>query len=161
METPPTMPRAGLKVFSAAASPPGTETVIRRPPPQPSSPHTANTASRIICRGTRLMAASPTGWSRPGLVTRPTPWPPSMETPGRSCRSAWAKTSSPVVASMSSPPSLRTAQEARPPERTQDSRGASTVSPLGVSRETEGGGVPVSSSRTAPAAARAAQVPVV
>ncbi len=41
-------------------------------------------ASAIIWRGTWLMAASPTGWSRPGFVTRPTPSPPKMRTSARS-----------------------------------------------------------------------------
>ena len=39
---------------------------------------------RIIRRGTELMAAAPTGWSSPGLVTRPTPCPPSMTMPASS-----------------------------------------------------------------------------
>ena len=42
---------------------------------------TSSTFSRIICRGTELMAAFPTGWSSPRFVTRPTPSPPSICTP--------------------------------------------------------------------------------
>ena len=64
------------------------------------------------------MAAFPTGWFSPGLVTRPTPSPPSIRIPGSSLRLTSAKTRRPWVASGSSPPSLRTAQRTfslRPP----------------------------------------------
>jgi hypothetical protein len=61
-------------------------------------------------RGTELMAAAPTGWSRPGFVTRPTPSPPSIVTPGPSLRATVANTCAPRVTSGSSPGSFSTAQ---------------------------------------------------
>ena len=81
IEMPPSMPNRGLKVFFASVSPSGAEITTYRPPVYPSRPQTSSTVSWIIRRGTELMAAAPTGWSRPGLVTRPTPCPPSMTMP--------------------------------------------------------------------------------
>ena len=108
------------------------------------------------------MAASPTGWSSPGFVTRPTPAPPKMRTPlsvGR--RVTAAETGRPVVTSASSPPSFSMVQTAPFSVRRQSSGATSTTMPLGVRRATVSGVRPVSSSRAAPAAPRAAQVPVV
>ena len=107
------------------------------------------------------MAASPTGWSSPGRVTRPTPGPPRMAVPPSALRRTVARMGSPWVASTSSPPSFSTEQAAVSPSVTQSSRGASTIQSLGVFREIRSGARPVRSSRTAPAAAMAAQVPVV
>ena len=107
------------------------------------------------------MAASPTGWSSPGRVTRPTPSPPRMAVPPSALRRTVARMGSPWVASTSSPPSFSTEQAAVSPSATQSSRGASTIQSLGVFREIRSGARPVRSSRTAPAAAMAAQVPVV
>ena len=61
MEMPPTMPRAGLKVFEAMASPSGTEITTRKPQGSPAARRTSSSAWVIICRGTWLMAAAPTG----------------------------------------------------------------------------------------------------
>ena len=122
---------------------------------------TRSACSAIIRRGTELMAAAPTGWSRPGRVTRPTPSPPSMEIPGASVFSTRAKIRAPWVTSGSSPPSLRTAQAAQPGPAAFSSSSASTRTPAGVSTAAAGRRSPVSSSAAAPAAAAAAQVPVV
>ena len=70
-DRPPTMPRRGLKVRRASSTPAGIETVTRAA----RAPITLRTASSIICRGTGLMAGSPTGIFRPGSVTVPTPMP--------------------------------------------------------------------------------------
>ena len=78
----------------------------------------AETCAAIICLGTELMAAAPTGWSKPGFVTRPTPSPPSITilSPPPSptlpppCLLTRAKTFIPFVTSGSSPASLTTAQ---------------------------------------------------
>ena len=102
------------------------------------------------------MAASPTGWSSPGRVTRPTPGPPRMAVPPSALRRTVARMGSPWVASTSSPPSFSTEQAAVSPSATQSSRGASTIQSLGVFREIRSG-----ARRPAPAAALAAQVPVV
>ena len=112
-------------------------------------------------RGTELIAAAPTGWSRPGFVTRPTPAPPSMATPGSGLRETRATMNIPPVTSASSPESLTTAHSAASPSLRQKSGSTSTVRPFGVSRARTAGAVPLRSSRAAPAAARAAQVPVV
>ena len=161
MEMPPSMPSCGLKVFFASAAPSGTQMVTRRPPSQFSASHTARTACSIILRGTRLMAAAPTGWSSPGFVTRPTPGPPSITTPGCAARSTRASISAPCVASMSSPPSFATAQQAVSPAMRQYRGAAVTGRPPGVVSVTLSGARPPSSRRAAPAAASAAQVPVV
>ena len=70
-------------------------------------------------------------------------------------------TGKPVVTSTSSPPSFSMAHSA-PSATVRQNRGAtSTTMPFGVRRATVSGAVPVSSRRAAPAAASAAQVPVV
>ena len=71
MDNPPAMPRRGLNVFAATASPVGILTVTRHP----ASPSTSRTACAIIARGTGLMAGSPGGICSPGKVTVPTPSP--------------------------------------------------------------------------------------
>ncbi len=80
MEMPSSIPRCGLKVFSARATPSGTEIVTAIFPEKPCAAHTSRTAEVIIARGVALIAADPTGCSSPGNVTRPTPTPPSTET---------------------------------------------------------------------------------
>ena len=110
MEMPPSMPRRGLKVFFASASPSGAEIVTSMPPSYPTSMQTSRTFSSIIFRGTELIAAAPTGWSSPGFITRPTPSPPSMVTPGVADFLTAAKMSVPRVTSGSSPLSFRMAQ---------------------------------------------------
>lgn len=128
MEMPPSIPRCGLKVFSARETPSGTEIVTAIFPEKPCAAHTSRTAEVIIARGVALMAAAPTGCSSPGNVTRPTPTPPSTETsdsragtslppaapvPDPAC-STRAYTSTPSVTSASSPASFRTAHWAHP-----------------------------------------------
>ncbi len=82
MEMPPSIPKRGLKVLWQSVFPQVPRWSLGALPHIPSDGNRDRYASRIICRGTRLMAADPTGWSNPGLVTRPTPGPPSMEMPG-------------------------------------------------------------------------------
>ena len=84
-----------------------------------------------------------------------------MAMPGWSDRLTEAVTSIPWVTSASSPPSFCTEHTAPDSVRARPWGQTSTVQPLGVSRERVSGAWPVSSSRAAPAAARAAQVPVV
>ena len=84
-----------------------------------------------------------------------------MTMPGVSVRSTRAKISAPSVTSGSSPPSLRTAQAAQPSPAACRSSSASTATPAGVAMRTAGRVSPVSSRAAAPAAAAAAQVPVV
>ena len=72
--------RAGRWWSSCArSSPSGTEMTTRRPRSRSTA---APTLSRIICRGTGLIAGPPTSSPRPGLVTTPTPTPPSSSRPG-------------------------------------------------------------------------------
>ena len=117
--------------------------------------------SRIIRRGTLLIAAAPTGWSRPGFVTRPTPGPPSMEMPGRACRSTVAKINAPVVASGSSPPSFSMAQVTALPQASISRTGKTKRTPFGVDSSTRSRWRPVRSMYAAAFAAAAAQEPVV
>ena len=106
------------------------------------------------------MAAFPGGWSSPFLVTLPTPTPPSMDVP-HSVFVTSAYTRTPWVASMSSPPSLRTAHLAWSPSNVRSSTGRSRTIPLGVLISTESTGLWVRSARAAAFEAAAAQVPVV
>ena len=114
IEIPPSTPIRAFRVFSAIASPPGTEIVTSNPGVGPSVPATSATPSAIIRRGTGLIAAEPGGSSRPGWVIVPTPGPPRIEMPGSSTRRTVARTSAPWVTSGSSPPSLMTPAVADP-----------------------------------------------
>ena len=84
MEMPSMIPRRALRVFFASFFPFGTDivTVIagvirgRLVPRLRLSSTASLTASSIIRLGTGLIAGSPTGRARPGLVTTPTPSPP-------------------------------------------------------------------------------------
>ena len=75
IESPPTMPRRGLRVFWASASPPGMAMVTTTSTASPVAAAISATTSRIIWRGTGLIAASPGAICRPGRVTVPTPLP--------------------------------------------------------------------------------------
>ena len=161
MEMPPRMPSRGLKVFWARAAPSGTEITTSRPKTGSVSSRASCTARSIMERGPGLMAASPTGTFRPGLVTRPTPSPPSTWTPGAAETDAVATIRAPSVTSGSSPLNLRTAQRAAFPSRFASSMGKVRSMPLGVCICTAAGARPVSRSKAAPLAAAAAQVPVV
>ena len=90
MDIPPTIPRRELNVLSAILSPSGTEISTEIPPVWPYAPQTSSTASFIMLRGTRFMAAFPTGWSRPLRVTLPTPTPPSTSMPSEAFRETFA-----------------------------------------------------------------------
>ena len=163
IDSPPTIPSLGLNVRAATSAPPGMEITTSIPPLYPSAVHTVRTCSSIMARGTWLIAAAPTGWSSPAFVTRPTPSPPSIKIPPVVRRRTAAQTSMPSVTSLSSPASLVTAQRAAAPSSNTiaSTRDAVTVTPLGVVSVTATPTWPVSSSRAAPAAAKAAQVPVV
>ena len=80
IEIPPMMPSLALVVLRAIFSPSGTEMItwIPRWARSMASP----TDWVIIARGTGLMAGPPTSRPRPGLVTTPTPTPPSSSRPG-------------------------------------------------------------------------------
>ena len=175
MEMPSSIPRCGLKVFSARATPSGTEIVTAIFPEKPCAAHTSRTAEVIIARGVALMAAAPTGCSSPGNVTRPTPTPPSTETsdsragtpllpaapvPDPAC-STRAYTSTPSVTSASSPASFRTAHWAHPSPMHASTTFASTGSPPGVTIDTRPTGFRDKSISQAAFAASAAQLPVV
>ena len=70
------MPSRPLSVFAASASPPGNRDLdldVAAPPPVAAA--TSAMASRIMRRGTGLIAGSPGGSGRPGRVTVPTPSP--------------------------------------------------------------------------------------
>ena len=176
IEIPPSIPSFGLKVFAASSLPRGTLTVTSKPagsrtppasciipvPGRPPASRTAScTASAIMRRGVLLMAAFPTGWSRPGLVTRPTPSPPSILIPGIPEQATSARTRIPSVTSGSSPLSFRTAQETAPSEKQISSISRYSSVPRGVLRRTCGTFSPVRSIRAAAFAAAAAQLPVV
>ena len=111
--------------------------------------------------GTELMAALPTLWSKPGLVTRPTPKPPSMSTPGDAFKATLAKISAPAVTSGSSPASLAMAQDTKSAPRVISSTCSVRSIPLGVCSPMDFFSRPVSSIQPAALAAAAAQEPVV
>ena len=106
IEMPPMMPSLALVVLRAIRSPSGTEMITVTPlvPRSTASP----TAWVIIARGTGLMAGPPSSSPRPGLVTTPTPTPPSSSRPGWPRQRTVAVSRAPWVTSGSSPASLTT-----------------------------------------------------
>ena len=164
MDRPPRMPSRRLRVFSASTSPSRTKIVISRFFVFSCWAKASSTASQIICRGTGLMAGSPTATARPGLVTRPTPGPltsmiGSCNAP--SSQRTSAPISAPLVTSGSSPASLTTEAMAPPSSSRRTRHRAKRW------REPSGKGISTASStapnrqRTAAFAAAAAQAPVV
>jgi hypothetical protein len=105
MDSPPRIPRRGFHVWVASSSPSSTE-ISTTTSPMPVSA----TTPRISSRGTGLIAGSPTGSGRPGLVTVPTPGPARNVTPlpGGPGRTV-ARIVAPCVTSGSSPASFTTA----------------------------------------------------
>jgi hypothetical protein len=104
------------------------------------------TASRIIRRGTGLIAGSPTASGSPALVTVPTPGPaanvtPDPAGPGRTVE----RTSAPCVTSGSSPASLTTPAIATPAASDSTASANDGVWPRGSVTVTGSGNSPVSS----------------
>ena len=174
MEMPPKMPSRALVVLRAIRSPPGTEMTTRTPDAARST--VSPTAAAIMARGTGLMAGEPGSRPRPGLVTTPTPTPPSSSIPGPSRQVTVAVRCAPWVTSGSSPASLTTTASARSAEpgspggagrplgrgtSAQDSTGNPTRRPDGSGISTLRCTSPVRSAVAAALAAAAAQVPVV
>ena len=160
-DMPPSMPRRGLNVRAARATPSGMEMVTTRPPVYPWACAAAQAASRIMARGIELMAAAPTGWSSPALVTRPTPTPPSITTSEPSLSATRAMTRTPSVMSGSSPASFCTEQTAHVSPRSASSTSTTTSMPAGVDTVTEDTVTSPRRSSAAALVAAAAQVPVV
>ena len=145
MESPPSMPSRGLKVFFASFSPPGMEMVTVTGRLSPVCPFSGFSFSisytvRMICLlGTGLMAGYPTGTCSPAFVAVPMPSPPARYTPGQAGSvytgvtpassgpasghppRTSAYTSTPFVISGSSPESFFTAQKALPSDLTPQS----------------------------------------
>ena len=119
------------------------------------------TAWVIIARGTGLMAGPPSSSPRPGLVTMPTPTPPSSSRPGSPRQRTVAVSRAPWVTSGSSPASLTTTAIAWLSLRVHSSTGKLTRWPDGRPTSTVWGISPVSSAVVAALAAADAQVPVV
>src|SRR3712207_7924565 len=65
------MPSRGFHVLRASSAPFSTETSTTTSPVPPCRAATAATCARMNCRGIGLIAGSPTGSGRPGLVTVP------------------------------------------------------------------------------------------
>ncbi len=110
IEMPPMMPSLALVVLRAIRSPPGTEITTRTPEAARST--ASPTACVIIARGTGLIAGAPSSRPRPGLVTTPTPTPPSSSIPAGSRQLTVAVRCAPCVTSGSSPASLTTTASA-------------------------------------------------
>src|SRR4026209_1528922 len=107
IDIPPMIPNLGLSVFLAISSPLGTLMITDTPYLCFSSPRTSFIARFIIFSGVGLMAGLPISSPNPGLVTLPTPLPPSiMILSGVSNNDTLAQISAPLVTSGSSPPSL-------------------------------------------------------
>src|SRR3546814_3899716 len=64
MERPPRMPSRGFQVCRASSSPLSTDTSIVTSPASPCAAASSATTARIICRGTGLIAGSPTASGR-------------------------------------------------------------------------------------------------
>jgi hypothetical protein len=112
MLMPPRMPRRAFVVLRARSSPSGT--LIVTVDPRTARSTTAPTLSRIICRGTGLIAGPPTSSPSPGLVTTPDARrQPSRWTAGRVRPADGGGQVAPWVTSGSSPASLTTTGLAR------------------------------------------------
>ena len=100
----------------------------------------------IIRRGAGLIAGSPTGRLRPGLVTMPTPSPArnTIPAPGGAGLTQ-DSTSAPWVTSGSSPASLRTPARPWSGPRSASTRGKKGSWPPGSVTETGSGKRPVTS----------------
>ena len=162
IDRPPTMPSRPLSVFAASASPPGMAISTSASAAQPAAAATSAMASRIMRRGTGLIAGSPGGTGRPGRVTVPTPSPARNVTPapGAPARTV-ARMSAPCVTSGSSPASLITPAVAEPSSCRVNASAKLGRSPRGSVTSTGSGNSPVTSAANAAFAAAAAQVPVV
>ena len=156
MESPPSMPRRGLKVRAASSRPPGIEMVIFNP-----RPVTSRTDCWIIRRGAGLIAGSPGASARPGLVTVPTPSPAANRTSPPSAKATSATMVAWWVMSGSSPASLRIVACAISPSLRHCKTGKRTRGPSGNSISTLSGATPSQSNVAAALAAAAAQAPVV
>ena len=159
-ERPPSIPSLGLKVRSASSLPLGSITSALKPPFTSKSSLSLASSEVIICLGTLFMAASPTCCQRPGLVTLPTPSPPSMIISSSSMGVTREHTGMPSVTSGSSPLSFITVQTAPCPSNLPVTS-RSSLMPLGVSISTWDGMLPVITAIAAAFAAAAAHVPVV
>ncbi len=143
-DKPPRIPSLGFIVLRASSAPPSIETVISTSPTPPFSWETSSIAVRIIWRGTGLMAGSPGGIGRPGLVTVPTPSPALKITPEPGGnRLTVALTKAPWVTSGSSPASLMMAADADFPESVCRVSAKDAVPPLGRVISTGSGKSPV------------------
>jgi len=119
---------------------------------------TSRTASQIIRLGTGLMAGSPTGTPRPGLVTTPTPSPPSRRSSLAKRTKAWI--SAPWVTSGSSPASLIIPTRTPSPFLSRRKTRKGCRHPAGSQMSTTSGASP-RRARAAALAAAAAFAPVV
>ena len=154
IDRPPSIPSLGLKVFFASSRPPGIASFTSAP----TSPAASRITCSIICRGTGLTAASPTGSLSPGRVTVPMPSPAvNLIPPSASLRQTAAITRHPSVTSGSSPASLITPHHGNVPGIIS----RIICRPAGVSTETSAGHLPDNCHSTEAFAAAAAQVPVV
>ena len=116
IDKPPTMPSRPLSVLAASASPPGMEISISASPLLPVAPATSAMASRIIARGTGLMAGSPGANGQAGAGHRADAFAGAEDVtpvPGAPSRTV-ATISAPCVTSGSSPASLITPAVATP-----------------------------------------------
>ena len=162
IESPPTIPRRGFQVFSASRSPSCTPISTITSPGAPCAAATSATVSRIIRRGTGLIAGSPTGTGRPGLVTVPTPEPARNATPLPAAPSRTvAATRAWWVTSGSSPASLMIPALAKPLPSASVASANEGRCPLGSTIVTGSGNSPVSNAVYAARVAAVAHAPVV
>src|SRR3990167_3811058 len=144
---PPRMPNRALSVFFAISSPPGTEITTRKPfgaTMLAAVRRASSMACAIICRGTGLMAGAPTSRPSPGLVTRPTPAPPSIKIPAHSFRFTVEMMCARWVQSGSSPASFTTSASADPPRTSHRTTANVTFFPMGSVISTLDTGFPAS-----------------
>ncbi len=162
IERPPTMPKRPFSVFWASFSPPGTEISTTISPGCLKVSAASRIASRIMARGTGLIAGSPGGMGKPARVTMPTPGPARNVTPlPASPRETVAMMSAPCVTSGSSPASLMMPARAHPSPSSWVARAKLGRVPFGSVASTGSGNSPVNNASTAARVAAAAHVPVV
>ncbi len=162
IDSPPRMPSRGFQVFLAISSPLGIEIVTSTSPVPWCAAATEAIASRIIVRGTGLIAGSPTASGSPGFVTVPTPGPARNTTPlPGSPRVTVTRIRAPWVTSGSSPASLITPAVADSAPSSSVARANAGRWPFGNTIVTGSGNAPVSSAVYAAVVAAVAQAPVV
>ena len=162
IEMPPITPSRAFSVLRERSNPSGTEMTTETPRRSLRSVSNSRTTPSIMARGTGFIAAEPTSRPRPGLVTLPTPTPPSSFIPGVASQQTVEQSSAPWVTSGSSPASLMTLAVTLPSLAcSQEWTAKVACTPIGSVIMTVAGACPLHKASSAARVAAVAQAPVV